>query len=314
MKLFKVKEDFREEYISFSGKQLPYLNYKQMKSIIKISTLFILILIVSGCNSTSKNKKEESGLLLGVQAYTFHKFSFQEAIDKTNELGLKYIEAYYGQPLGEKIGEGKFDYKMDATMQQKILDYAKSKHVKIMASGVIACNNNDEWKQLFDFAKAMGIEVITCEPEYNQLKYVDKLANEYNIKIAIHNHPKPSLYWKPDLFLSHVKGLSKQIGACVDIGHFKRMGIDPVEALKKYEGRINSLHFKDIQAKEEGKEEQRDIIWGQGVIDIDGVIAELKRQNFNGLLSIEYEYNWENSVPDIKECINYFNTETDKIY
>ncbi len=48
-----------------------------MKNIIKISTLFILILIVSGCNSTSKNKKEESGLLLGVQAYTFHKFSFQ---------------------------------------------------------------------------------------------------------------------------------------------------------------------------------------------------------------------------------------------
>ena len=284
-----------------------------MKKNVSISLLFVLTLLLSGCSS-HKNKVKESGLLLGVQAYTFHKFSFQQAIDKTQELGLNYIEAYYGQSLGEAIGEGKFDYKMDKALQQKTLDYAKSKDVKIMASGVIACSSDDEWKQLFEFAKAMGIEVITCEPEYEQLQYVDKLANEYNIKIAIHNHPKPSLYWKPSLFLEHVKGLSSYIGACVDLGHFKRMGIDPVEALKKYKGRINSLHFKDIQAKQEGKEEQRDIIWGQGVIDLDGVLMELKHQNFKGLLSIEYEYNWENSVPDIKECIKYYNTEVEKIY
>ncbi len=284
-----------------------------MKKSLSISLLFTLILFISGCSS-NKNKVKESGLLLGVQAYTFHKFSFQQAIDKVNELGLNYIEAYYGQPLGDAIGEGKFDYKMDKELQQKTLDYAKSKNVKIYASGVIRCNNNDDWKQLFEFAKAMGIEVITCEPEYDQLKYVDKLANQYNIDIAIHNHPKPSLYWKPELFLEQVSELSNRIGACVDVGHFKRMGIDPVEALKKYNGRIKSLHFKDIHAKEEGKAEQHDVIWGEGVIDLDGVLEELKRQNFKGLLSIEYEYNWENSVPDIKKCINYFNTEVNKIY
>ncbi len=284
-----------------------------MKKSLSISLLFVLILFISGCSS-NKNKVKESGLLLGVQAYTFHKFSFQQAIDKVNELGLNYIEAYYGQPLGDAIGEGKFDYKMDKELQQKTLDYAKSKNVQIYASGVIRCNNNDDWKQLFEFAKAMGIEVITCEPDYNQLKYVDKLANQYNIDIAIHNHPKPSLYWKPELFLEQVSELSNRIGACVDIGHFKRMGIDPVEALKKYNGRIKSLHFKDIHAKEKGKAEQHDVIWGEGVIDLDGVLKELKHQNFKGLLSIEYEYNWENSVPDIKKCINYFNTEVNKIY
>ena len=284
-----------------------------MKKILSVSLLFALMLSFSGCSS-NKNKLKESGLLLGVQAYTFHKFSFQQAINKVNELGLNYIEAYYGQPLGDAIGEGKFDYKMDKELQQKTLKYAKSKNVKIYASGVIRLSKNEEWDQLFEFAKNMGIKVITCEPEYEQLKYVDSLANQYNIDVAIHNHPKPSLYWKPELFLEHVKGLSHRIGACVDIGHLKRMGIDPVEALKKYEGRIKSLHFKDIHAKEEGKAEQHDVIWGQGVIDLDGVLKELKRQNFKGLLSIEYEYNWDNSVPDIKKCIKYFNTEIEKIY
>ncbi len=284
-----------------------------MKKILSVSLLFALMLSFSGCSS-NKNKLKESGLLLGVQAYTFHKFSFQQAIDKVSELGLNYIEAYYGQPLGDAIGEGKFDYKMDKELQQKTLIYAKSKDVKIYASGVVRCSSDEEWNQLFEFAKNMGIKVITCEPEYDQLIYVDKLANQYNINVAIHNHPKPSLYWKPELFLEQVKGLSNRVGACVDIGHFKRMGIDPVGALKKYEGRIKTLHFKDIHAKEEGKAEQHDVIWGQGVINLDGVLEELNRQNFKGLLSIEYEYNWDNSVPDIKKCINYFNTEIERIY
>ena len=37
------------------------------------------------------------------------------------------------------------------------------------------------------------------------------------------------------------------------------------------------------------------------------MLNELKRQNFSGYFTIEYEYNWENSVPDIRQCIDYFN-------
>ena len=32
------------------------------------------------------------------------------------------------------------------------------------------------------------------------------------------------------------------------------------------------------------------------------------------LLSIEYEYNWDNSVPDIKKCIEYYNQVTERIF
>ncbi|MCK5135441.1 MAG: sugar phosphate isomerase/epimerase [Bacteroidales bacterium] len=110
--------------------------------------------------------------------------------------------------------------------------------------------------------------------------------------------------WKPQMFLNAVKGLSGRIGACADVGHWKRMGIDPVEALKKYEGRLKSFHSKDVKAKEEGEAEQHDVIWETGVCNIDVILKELNQQGFKGLLSIEYEYNWENSVPDIKECSN----------
>lgn len=250
---------------------------------------------------------------MGVQSYTFHKFSYQETIDKVQQLGLNYVEVYFGQTLGKGI-EGTMDFRMDKTTQKKVLDYARAKGVKIVACGVVICKDEAEWKQLFNFAKAMGIEIITCEPDYKHLKYIDQLANQYNIDVAIHNHPQPSEYWKPELFLDAVNGLSSRIGACADIGHWKRMGIDPIEALKKYEGRLKSLHFKDIKEKEAGEAEQHDVIWGTGICDIEGILVELKRQNFKGLFSIEYEYNWENSVPDIKQCIQYFNRKTGELF
>ncbi|HBL73673.1 MAG: endonuclease [Bacteroidetes bacterium GWF2_42_66] len=273
----------------------------------------ILLMLFSASISAKPNKAEKAGWKLGVQTYTFHKFSFQEAIDKAKELGLSYAEVYYGQPLGKDI-EGKMDFRMDKETQKTVLAYAKSKGVKIIASGVVACKDEAEWKQLFEFASAMGIEIITCEPDYKHLKYVDELANQYKIDVAIHNHPKPSAYWSPELFLDAVKGLSNRIGACADVGHWKRMGIEPVTALKMYEGRLKSLHFKDIKGKVEGEKEQHDVIWGAGVCDVESILKELKRQNFKGLFSIEYEYNWENSVPDIKQCISYFTTTTNRLF
>ncbi|MEE1240929.1 MAG: hypothetical protein U0K56_04235 [Bacteroidaceae bacterium] len=37
------------------------------------------------------------------------------------------------------------------------------------------------------------------------------------------------------------------------------------------------------------------------------MLEELKAQRFKGYFAIEYENNWDNSVPDIVKCIDYFN-------
>ena len=284
-----------------------------MKNTFRYLCVTLVIICFSVRAFPQSDKAEKAGWYLGIQAYTFHKFSLQEAIDKAHQLGLKYIEVYYGQKLGQDI-PGTMDFHMDKATQEKVLDYAKSKGVKIVASGVVICNSEAEWKQLFEFASAMGIETITCEPDYKYLKYVDQLANQYEIDVAIHNHPKPSPYWNPELFLNAVEGLSNRIGACADVGHWERMGIDPVKALQMCEGRVKSLHFKDVKEKEAGEAEQHDVIWGTGVCDVDGMLKELKRQNFKGLFSIEYEYNWDNSVPDISQCIDYFHQEVDRLF
>ncbi len=285
-----------------------------MRQIMKTCGLFLIALVMAFPLTAQPSKKlKKAGWELGVQSYTFHRFTFQEAVDKAQELGLNYMEVYYGQPLGKDI-EGTMDFKMDKATQKEVLKYAKSKGVKIKASGVVICKDEAEWEQLFQFADAMGIEIITCEPEYKHLKFVDQLANKYKIDVAIHNHPKPSNYWSPELFMKAVDGLSDRIGACADVGHWKRMGIDPVEGLKQYGSRLKSLHFKDIKEKVEGEAEQHDVIWGTGILPLKDMLEVLKEEKFEGLFSIEYEYNWDNSVPDIKKNIAYFNQVVDELF
>jgi L-ribulose-5-phosphate 3-epimerase UlaE len=48
-----------------------------------------------------------------------------------------------------------------------------------------------------------------------------------------------------------------------------------------------------------------DVPYGQGTGDIKRCLDELKKQNFQGNISIEYEYHWENNVPEVKQCIDF---------
>ena len=257
-------------------------------------------------NSYSQTVAEKNGWRLAIQSYTFHKFTLVEAFDKTQELGVKYIEVYPGHKLGGNWGDKVFDFNLDATTQKEIKELASSKGIKIVSIGVYVAERSSDWNKMFAFASAMGMEYISCEPAWEDWDLVEKLAKQYNIKISVHNHPKPSDYWTPSNLLQAISKRSTLLGSCADVGHWCREGLDPVGCMKILSGRLISLHFKDIAAKKNEEKEQHDVIWGTGILDLKGMLKELKKQNFRGVFSIEYEYNWENSVPDIQECILYF--------
>ena len=265
--------------------------------------LTVLCVVAISCNKSSCPWKT------GAQTYTFRLFSLMEALDKTQSLGLQYAEVYFGQPLGQGFGDQKMDYKMDKATQAKVLEAAKARNVKIMACGVVACDTEQEWEQLFLFAKEMGITLITTELQQQHLDCVEQLADRYKIDVAIHNHPKPSAFWNPDVLMKMVEGRSKRLGLCADVGHWKRDGLDPVKVLEKVSSRLIALHFKDIRALEPGEQlsevyDQNDVIWGTGVCDVPAMIRVLKKNNFTGLMAIEYENKWENSVPDIRKSLD----------
>lgn len=277
---------------------------------IGILLLYVLTLSVFlGCKvtkpDTNRYPEEKLDWKLGAQSYTFNRFTFIEALDKISACGLSYVEAYPSQEIGGGIKE-KMNYQMSESNKEYLKDLLKKKKIRLISYGVILVKDINEWRKIFAFAKSMGIKTITCEPDERMLDELSKLCDEFKINIAIHNHPYPSNYWKPETVLKAIEGKSKRLGACADIGHWVRSGLDPVASLKKLEGRVYQLHFKDLNEK--GNKEAHDVHWGTGVNNIEGVIIELKRQGFKGMISAEYEYNWENNVPDVKVSVENFRT------
>jgi sugar phosphate isomerase/epimerase len=246
---------------------------------------------------------------IGVQMWTFRMFTFAEALDKVDSCGVKYIEAFWGQPLGGGMKDS-FGIKMSDDSKAKLKQLLQQKGISIVAMGVIVPKTREEWKKAFDLAKEFGLSYITAEPLKNQWDMVDSMAGSYGIKVAIHDHPKPNVYWSPDSVLAATVG-HPNIGSCADLGHWARNGINPVDALKKLEGHIIGVHLKDIVKFDDTQ--AADTVVGKGVIDFPPIFQELKRQHFNGMFSIEHESNWYHSVPDVIETVKFYNEQVAKL-
>ena len=266
---------------------------------------FIIVLLVAVCCICCLPRPDaayggQENWRLGMQAYSFNRFTFYEAVDKTAALGMRYIEAYPGQRLSKEKPDIKTNHNMPSQEKKEMLQKLREAGVKLVNYGVVGLPNNEtECRKVFNFARDMGIETIVSEPSEDVFDIIERLCEQYKINVAIHNHPKPSHYWNSDTVLKVCRGRSKRIGACADTGHWFRSGLDPVKELKKLRGRIVSLHFKDLDGG-------HDVIWGTGKCDVKAMLAELDRQNFKGVFSIEYEHNWLNSMPEIAECVPYF--------
>lgn len=244
---------------------------------------------------------------LGCQAYTFHRFTFFEAVEKTASVGGKVIELFPGQKLSSDS-----DAKVDHNASDEVIEQIKAKlakhKIRAVNYGVVGLPNNEqECRKVFEFAKKLGLYAITSEPAPDAMDLIEKLVKEYDIAMAIHNHPKQAnnpnyKFWDPDYILSLVGNRDKRLGSCADLGHFARSGIKPVDALKKLEGRVISSHLKDIRPFGPNG---ADVPYGTGQSDVVGILKELERQHMRGNISIEYESNLQNNVGEVGQCIGF---------
>jgi sugar phosphate isomerase/epimerase len=81
-----------------------------------------------------------------------------------------------------------------------------------------------------------------------------------------------------------------------------RSGIKPVDALKVLKGRVVSSHLKDLDVF---KPEGHDMPYGQGVSDISGILKMYDRMKLEGSVSVEYEFNWDNNLSEVAQCIGF---------
>ena len=245
---------------------------------------------------------------LGCQAYTFNRFSVFEAIEKTAQAGGRVIEFFPGQKLSADQPDVKWDHNATDDVIEKVKAKLAQHRIKAVNYGVVGIPKDEaQARKIFEFAKKLGLYGVTTE-SVDAIDTIEKLVKEYDIRVGFHDHPKRAdnpnyRMWDPNYVLSVVKERDHRIGSCADTGHWVRSGLKPVECLRILKGRIISSHLKDLN--EFGKPEAHDLPYGAGVSDVPAILDELKRQGFQGNISIEYEHNWEHSVPEVAQCIGF---------
>ncbi len=248
---------------------------------------------------------------IAVQCWTFREYSFQEALAKAKALGIDFVQPYPGQALRPDKPGVVFDHNLSEDDIQWVKEKLEEQGLRLIAYGVVDFDNTEEdMRKVFDFAKKLEIRTVVTEPEFDDFSLLEQMVTAYDINVAIHNHPAPSKYARPEAVLDRIKGLDARIGACVDTGHWMRSAVKPLEGLKKLEGRIIDVHLKDLN--EFGVEEAEDAPFGQGQANVHDILAELTRQNFRGYLTVEHEKEADalDPSPPIKKGLDYIKSIT----
>ncbi len=246
----------------------------------------------------------QNGWFIGAQAYTFKEFSAFEAIAKTKEAGGNVIEFYPGQIL--KPGStNKVHHTMSAAAMAELKAECARQGVRPVNYGVIAAKSPEDVRAIMSFAKKMELYSV-CTEATEQIVAWETNAKEFDLKVAFHEHggsmsnPKYKV-WNPLYILGVVESRDLRVGACADLGHWCTSELKPVECLRILNGRIISVHLKDKAAF--GKAPV--VVAGQGVVDVAACLEELKKQKFDGHISVEHENDWTNSVPKVRANIDF---------
>lgn len=242
---------------------------------------------------------------VGTTAWTFKEFSFFEAVDKTASADLRFIEAFQGQRV-RPASDDKVDANLSDEAIQAIhtkLDEADVTLVSIYIGSIPG--EEEACRRTFEFARKLGVEFIVSEPHPDALDVIERFCDEYKINVAIHNHPKgKSRYWSPEAALEACEGRGPRIGVCADTGHWLRSGLDLSESVRKLGKRLMSLHLKDL---DKAAPDGTDRPWGQGCGEIKKLLRTIHELGQNpALFGIEYESNWDNNLPQVRECTEWF--------
>jgi sugar phosphate isomerase/epimerase len=232
---------------------------------------------------------------LAVQSYCYCGFKENETVVKmVKESGYSAIE----------LCAVHVDFNDESTFDEVISLY-QDNGISIVSIGVEGFKNDEaSERKRFEFAKKAGVSLISANfsPDtfHEAFPAAQKLADEYDINLAIHNHG--GRHWLGcSQILSYVYSVtSPRIGLCLDTGWALHSHEDPVQMAEKFADRLYTLHIKDFVFDKTGQHE--DVIVGTGILDKNGLFETLDKNGFSGPVIIEYEGDKDNPVPALKKC------------
>ncbi len=235
------------------------------------------------------------GMKLGVATYSLRSFDRAKAIEMVQSLKTPWVsikEVHLSQKASpEEIEAGRREF--------------EAAGLKIMSGGNVDMKETtiDGLRTHFEYAKHAGMPMMVCAPTPENVKLVEGLVKEYNIKCAIHNHgPEDKFFPTPQSVLKAVRDLDPRVGLCMDVGHSARTGVDVVQTIAEAGSRLIDMHVKDLADLSKANS-QCDV--GDGKMPFPGIFKQLKKMNYQGCVNLEYEINAKDPLPGMQRSFSY---------
>lgn len=243
---------------------------------------------------TKSPRAAYDGLKLGVASYTFRKFSLDQAIAMSKQVGAGYIS----------LKDFHLSYKSTPDERREARRKIEAAGLVLISGGVIYMKNNEEEiRGFFDYARDAGMPTIVASPDIDALDTVEKMAKDYDIRIAIHNHgPEDKLWPSPLDILKDVRNMDDRIGCCIDVGHTERAGTDVVQAIQEVGPRLFNIHMKDLA---NFRDRDSQVAVGEGIMPVRGIFEALVATKYEGFVDLEYEIHPDDPMPGVIESFAY---------
>ncbi len=231
---------------------------------------------------------------VGVQSYTYREFSVEEICSELKGTGISAVE-FCGVHIEPGAGEA------EVARMKRLCSEAG---LAICGYGVhnFAHADADIVRGTLEFAAGLGADYVSVDfppdAEDTASALIDA-AEEFDLRLAIHNHGPGAMYSTVDEVLSVCEKYPPPLGACVDTGHYLRSGQTPREVISRLGDRVYALHLKDFNA---GGQE---VVPGRGEVDLQQVLELLSEHTELGApLVIEYEEDPEDPTPAVLETVD----------
>jgi inosose dehydratase len=265
----------------------------------------------AGERKNDKEKKDPfGGFIVGVQSYSFRNFTLEQALTRTRDLGLHFVEFFRGHvPLNSTDDQIKV-----------IRNLCFKYDITPIAFGVEGFSkDNAANRRIFEFARKLGVRYLSADPSPDSFDSLDKLVSEFGIAIAIHPHGPQGKqlhrWYSAEVIMQAVGRHHRLIGTCLDTGHLIRSAqdpfnrkLDPAQQIRLMGARNFGLHLKDHD-----NQNRTDVVYGRGALNVPEVLRALREVKFQGYISIEYEANPNNPSPDMQACIDVFKESVRKL-
>lgn len=135
--------------------------------------------------------------------------------------------------------------------------------------------------ELFQVACLLEAPLIAGHLEPRTIPQLGNMAARFGVHLAYENGSDKSVAE----IMSAVRGSNEWIGVNLDTGNLAAQGGDPVQAVRELGQRIVHVHLKDVPAV--GAHTCVEL--GRGIVDVAGVLRELRGIGYDNWLSIEVE-------------------------